>query len=99
MTQEVRENKEHKEFRKRSNTMPISPIEIKRQRSDSFHVGTTPTNTPYSPLLKGLSSSSFSDDKTKNEKNSIKEQGDFHVGSFILGRKFSSTKLFEMDRL
>ena len=93
MTQDVSENKEYKEFRKRSNTMPISPIDIKRKRSDSFHVGTTPTNTPYSPLFKGLSSSSFSDDKIK------KEQEDFHVGSFILGRKFSSTKLFEMDRL
>jgi len=95
MTQDISENKEYKEFRKRSNTMPISPIEIKRQRSDSFHVGTTPTNTPYSPLLKGLSSS-FSHDKTKN---GVKENDEFHVGSFILGRKFSSTKLFEMDRL
>ncbi len=99
MTQDISENKEYKEFRKRSNTMPISPIEIKRKRSDSFHVGTTPTNTPYSPLFKGLSSSSFSDDKIKNEKNGVKENEEFHVGSFILGRKFSSTKLFEMDRL
>jgi hypothetical protein len=93
MTQEINEKKE---FRKRSNTVPIRPIEFKRTRSDSFHVGTTPTNTPLTPLLKGLSSS-CSDDNIKNENK--KDAEEFHVGSFILGSKFSSTKLFEMDRL
>jgi hypothetical protein len=78
------------ETRPRSNTVPIRPIEFKRKRSDSFQVGTTPTNTPLTPLFNGMSSKSFSDTQKKEE---------FHVGSFVLGSKFSSTKLFEMDRL
>ena len=82
------------ETRQRSNTVPIRPIEFKRKRSDSCQVGTTPNNTPLTPLFNGMSSKSFSDIKDTQKKDE-----EFHVGSFVLGSKFSSTKLFEMDRL
>jgi len=70
--------------RQRSNTIPIGSVEIKRKYSDSCHIGTTPTNTPSTPLFSNISSHSFSNKQ------------EFYVGSL---EKISNTKLFEIDRL
>jgi len=72
--------------RARSNTMPIvkQPFHIKKD--DCSPVATTPTNTPSTPFIKGLSGLSISSSSHDS----------FCVGSY--GKKYSTLKLFELDR-
>jgi hypothetical protein len=69
--------------RTRSNTMPIGKKPLFNKKDDSSPVATTPTNTPSTPFIKGLSGSSSSHDF-------------FCIGSY--GKKYSTLKLFELDR-
>ena len=72
--------------RTRSNTMPIGNKPLFIKKDDCSPVATTPTNTPSTPFIKGLNELSISSSSHDS----------FCVGSY--GKKYSTLKLFELDR-